>query len=419
MATYYVDSRAPLHTGDGLSPQTAVTSYRALTIQPGDTVLFRRGSVFRDALHSPDGTPDALIRYGAYGEGEKPAFWGSVDLSSPDGWQETAPNVWQYALPLVRETCNLIFNHGESCGVLAWNIDLLNVQGKWHDTRIGMTRNGGCAGDGTLLLYSVGNPGSVYQSIECAYFDTPNLLVRANRYVVFEDLAFRYGGVHGFQAANAHDIVMTRCDFAFIGGGVWNRERRIRFGNAFELWDDCHDVTMQECTCTQVYDSCVTHQGPRDVCVPGRNLRFIGNRFEKYGMGAYEARDKVTIDGLFENNVCLDAGLGFSLQDETPPRRSEIWPQPMGHHLFIWRMPKATEGGNFIVRGNTFGAAPYGAAVYSIISPEAEAQFHFSRNRYVFSPDALAMRWGGKNYTGAQFALYQQESAQDTDSTLA
>lgn len=116
-------------------------------------------------------------------------------------------------------------------------------------------------------------------------------------------------------------------------------------------------------------------------------------------MAAYEARDKVCMGAVFENNVCAGAGLGFSMQDETPPRSSEIWPQPMGHHLFIWRMPEATPGGRIEVRDNTFGEAPYGASVYSIVSPEAEAQFVFENNRFEAAEHAFAARWGGRNYS--------------------
>jgi hypothetical protein len=214
---------------------------------------------------------------------------------------------------------------------------------------------------------------------------------------VFEDLAFKYSGVHGFATIDAHHIVMRRCDFDYIGGVVWDRPLKIRLGNAFELWNDCHDVTMEDCRCYEVYDSCFTHQGPGEACPVAYNLRVTGNRFEKYGMAAYEARDKVTAGMLFADNVCLDAGLGFSMQDETPPRRSEIWPQPMGHHLFIWRMPAGSEGGRTEVKNNTFGAAPYGAHVYSIVSSEAEAQFEFEGNAYVSDNVLLAQRWGGED----------------------
>ena len=397
--TYFVDSGAAGRSGSGLSPDAAAASWRELDIQPGDEVLFRRGSVFRDALLPPNGTQEAPIRFGANGEGEKPAFLGSADASDPACWQETAPNVWQCMLPLESEVGNLIFNGGESCGILAWEESGLNAQGKWHDTRIGLhSRAVGKPVPGALSMYSEGNPGEVYRHIECALYGARRMC-SATAYVTFEDLAFRYSGVHGFAATDAKGVEVRRCDFDFIGGVVWDRDLKIRFGNAFELWNGGSDIAMEDCACYEVYDSCFTHQGPGDDCRLHRNLRVTGNRFEKYGMAAYEARDKVPLGVTFADNVCLGAGLGFAMQDETPPRRSEIWPQPMGHHLFIWRMPRATEGGWIDVRGNTFGAAPYGSAVYSIVSPEAEGQFTFSENRWGEDGGSRA-HWGGADGFG-------------------
>lgn len=394
--TFYVDSRA-VGAGDGLTPETAVASYRALEVCPGDTVLFRCGSVFRDALILPDGKAGAPIRCGAYGEGEKPAFLGSVDVSDPSDWVQVQQNVWKCIKTLDSEVGNLIFDGGECCGVLAWERDGLNAQGMWHDTRIGDRESKQRSNAPyEMLMYSCGNPGEVYHHIEAAVHGERRMC-SARAYCVFEDIAFRYSGVHGFAALNAHHIEVRRCDFEFIGGVVWSRPLRIRFGNAFELWDDCHDVVMDHCLCREVYDSCFTHQGPGEQCHTAYGLRVTGNRFERYGMAAYEARDKVTAGMVFSENVCLDAGLGFALQDETPPRRSEIWPQPIGHHLFIWRMPTASEDGRVEVRNNTFGAAPNGAHVYSIVSREAETQFVFEGNSYADDDVLFPVRWGGED----------------------
>ena len=47
---YYID---PIHGGaenDGLTPETARRTYTDLSLKPGDSVLFKRGSVIRDRL---------------------------------------------------------------------------------------------------------------------------------------------------------------------------------------------------------------------------------------------------------------------------------------------------------------------------------------------------------------------------------
>ena len=68
------------------------------------------------------------------------------------------------------------------------------------------------------------------------------------------------------------------------------------------------------------------------------------------------------------------------------------------------------------MRGNNFDSPPYGAAVYSICSPAAEAQFTMDKNTYRVKAGSLLTRWGGKNYKGEEFASYQEESRQDGNS---
>jgi len=99
-------------------------------------------------------------------------------------------------------------------------------------------------------------------------------------------------------------------------------------------------------------------------------------------MASYEQRDVLPLYAEFIGNVCEDAGEGFSRLGEAMPRRSEIWPQPMGHHIFLWRIEKPTQNGQKKVENNIFENAIYGSAVYSIISPDAEKQVFYKDNRY-------------------------------------
>jgi hypothetical protein len=98
---------------------------------------------------------------------------------------------------------------------------------------------------------------------------------------------------------------------------------------------------------------------------------------------------------------------------EELPRRSEIWPQPMGHHIFMWRIDHATDGGRLEIRDNHFGPAPVGAAIYSIISPEAEAQVTLENNLYTENA-TLLNRFGGENF--CDLDTYKARSGQDKNS---
>ncbi len=418
---YYVDSTSGKEHNDGLSPQNAINDYRKLQICPGDTVLFKRGTIYRYSLiSSVNGTAEAPITYGAYGEGEKPQFLGSVNLNGRDKWSEKEKNIWVYNGSLDSQACNIIFNHGESCGVLAWEYEDLDKQGKWHYTHIGYNLDFPAEladKKPELYLYSEKNPAEYYNDIECAIYGKRSLLL-GEKYIIFENLCLRNSGVHGYGQICPQHIVIRNCDFLFIGGCVWSRAHRIRFGNAIELWNYSNDILVEGCCFDNVYDSCFTHQGsPSDPRIP-EHIYVINNTFKNFGMAAYEARDKVCIDGHFEYNTCIGAGLGFALQDEIPPRKSEIWPQPMGHHLFIWRMYEKTPGGLISVKGNKFYDAPYGACVYSTIMPEPESQFEFDDNLYYKNEDTYLIRWGGKNYGKGEFEKYQKESGQDMHSKV-
>jgi hypothetical protein len=117
-------------------------------------------------------------------------------------------------------------------------------------------------------------------------------------------------------------------------------------------------------------------------------------------MGAYEQRDLLPKYATFNNNVCIDAGEGFSKQGEKQlPRMSEVWPMPMGHHIFLWRIMKSTDGGKLEIKNNIFAGATIGASIYSIIYKVAEDQVELENNIYS-SPenDELVARWYGKDY---------------------
>ena len=89
MAVYYVDPLLGRDDNEGTSADVPKQSYEKLTLLPGDTVLFKRGMLYRGALKMIGGADNAPITYGAYGEGEMPTFCGSTDVSDEADWAET------------------------------------------------------------------------------------------------------------------------------------------------------------------------------------------------------------------------------------------------------------------------------------------------------------------------------------------
>lgn len=95
-ANYYV-SPTGNDQNDGLSPQTpwaTISRVNAADVQPGDQILWQRGGIWRGVLHPHSGKPGLPVVYGAYGEGEKPTFYGSANASQEKDWVEASPNIW-------------------------------------------------------------------------------------------------------------------------------------------------------------------------------------------------------------------------------------------------------------------------------------------------------------------------------------
>ncbi len=413
--TYHIDPVNGDDANDGLSPLSSIKTYINRDITGGDTVLFKRGSVIRDILYTCNGTENVPVTYGAYGDGDKPVFMGSVPAGDAGKWIEEKPSIWRFTGELPSEVCNLIFNNGEFCGNMRWQLDELGQPGEWHYTGIGKSSAGEKLSDETLYLYSPVNPGLAYSSIECALWGQ-RLMVSGQHDIILENLSFQNSGVHGYQGFHTSNIIIRNCDFRFIGGAVWSRELKIRFGNAIEYWDGACDNIVEGCYFDNIYDSGVTHQGGETRNIPER-IYFRNNFFNNFGMSAYECREP-SQEIYFEHNTCVNAGCGFSMQAEIPPRQSEIYPQPMGHHVFIWRVEPGTQPGKVYIRHNIFSEAPYGAAIYSIIDPIDERQFVIDNNQYWQTTGDLLMRFGGNNYNIIEFDRYQAECGQDALSIL-
>jgi len=102
-ATFYVSADG-FDENDGTSPDSpwrTIARVNAGPINPGDTVLLRRGDAWREQLVPHSGDEGGYITYGAYGEGPKPLLLGSVSKASPDDWRDEGNGIWSTAEPRV------------------------------------------------------------------------------------------------------------------------------------------------------------------------------------------------------------------------------------------------------------------------------------------------------------------------------
>ena len=409
MSIYYIDFFDGNDALDGLTPKTARKTQDSIELKAGDTVLFKRGTLFRGRMKTVSGSENAPICYGAYGEGDDPTFCASTDVSYSSAWILTdKENIWECVCDIKGDVGNFVLD-GECKATFKWSEEELCEQGDFFDSRFadGEQRRRQFSKQ-RILFYSKENPAKLYKNIECvSYADRVLGVLRDN--IIIEDICFKNSGVHALAGAGKN-VTVRRCRFENIGGCAWNSDLKIRFGNGVEFWNYAENVVVEDCIFKNVYDSCVTHQGGGKDLLPARNFICKNNVFDTYGMAALELRDIVAIGFYFTDNECNNAGCGFAMLGEALPRSSEIWPQPMGHHIFLWRMESATEDGHVEIKNNRFGQAPVGAAIYSIIAPEAEAQFDIDENFYTQN-EKLLVRYNGENFSN--FTEYTEKTGND------
>ena len=423
--TYYIDPAKGDARNDGRSENAPLLSADDRIFEPGDIVLFKRGSVIRSALFLCSGNEAGSITYGAYGEGENPTVNPSVAASNPSQWSEESPGIWRFNEPLPSEPCNIIFNDGEAFGNLRWSVGDLKQTGEWTCSRLGysMIYEEPAANSGTLYLACNENPAKVYRTIELVIWGERKA-VHAQSYVVIENMTFEKSGVHGFSATRAQHIHIRNCKFRCIGGGVFDFDQRVRLGNAVEFWNGANDCVVEHCFFEDIYDAGVTHQGNAGSSVPQR-LIFRHNLFRRCGLAAYEWRGPSSKDIVFEDNRCMEAGGAFTMQGEQLPRRTETIDDIRACvFVLIWLKEQdlPEDDVSCSIRNNEFYAAPGCEAILlSTLDSRARRQFIINNNQY-FLPAQQApagqilARINGTAYYAEDYRAYQADTGQDRNS---
>jgi hypothetical protein len=403
--TYYVDATKGTDSNDGLSPEKAwrtIDKANSARLNPGDSVLLKRGEVWREQLVPQSGDETGYITYGAYGDGDKPLLLGSVTRNKASDWTHEGENIWATNPPelavdelLPVDVGNLIFNNEESVGVKVWNQQDMDSQGKfWYDED-----------NWVLKMYSETNPGGYYSSIECAL--RRHIIDESGKsYVIYEDLDLRYGGAHGIGGGNTHHIIVRNCDLSYIGGGdQMGGDRTVRFGNGIEFWENAHDNLVEGCRLWEIYDAALTNQGSRDnsqINIHYRN-NIIWNceySFEYWNRG----EESTTRNIYFENNTCVNAGYGWGHSQR---------PDPNGRHLMFYSNTARTS--EFYVRRNIFYEATESCLR---LGNDWSSGLDMDYN-YWYQSRGIMIKWLSNEYTMAQFSRYQAEKGQDAHSIAA
>lgn len=250
--TVYYVSNSGNDDADGRSPETAWATLNAINgnyhnFQPGDTILFERGGIWRGHVACADG-----VTVSAYGEGEKPRIYGSLDNGADPGkwelWYEQEDvKIWKY-YRLTNDCGNIVLNDGEACAYRVYsywtgekavvcsnlNREFDMVEALQYDLQFYNDYPLDIAYK-SLPFYSVdedmsgmlylrcdeGNPGEVFDSIEFQEMDEVRgygAIVQAGEgNVVVDNLCIMYSNTMGISGLNENSIVQN-CEIAYVGG---------------------------------------------------------------------------------------------------------------------------------------------------------------------------------------------------------
>ncbi len=306
---------------------------------------------------------------------------------------------------LTRDVGNIIFDGEASCGVKVWKPSDLNAQGEyWYDEDAHV-----------LKLYSARCPASHYSDIECAIRE--HVIDQSGKhYVIYENLAVKYGAAHGVGGGSTHHIIVRDCDFGYIGGGDQRGgEHTVRFGNGVEFWASAHDCLVERCRLWEVYDAALTNQSnaprTRQVNITYRN-NLIWNceySFEYWN----RPENSETTNVRFVNNTCLSAGHGWGHAQR---------PDPSGRHLCFYTSPAKAR--DIIIRNNVFYEAKTNAFFVHHWSPEAIRALRMDGNCWYQAAGSMIRFYHkdkakDRGYSMAQFDAYRREWGQEPHSITA
>lgn len=111
LATNYYISSSGRDSNNGLSPATPWQTITKLNvsfsiIQPGDSILFKRGDRFFGAIVvAVSGKEDSPIVFSAYGKGHNPVITGFATIR---GWKNLNGNIWEAPAPGIKNNVNMV-----------------------------------------------------------------------------------------------------------------------------------------------------------------------------------------------------------------------------------------------------------------------------------------------------------------------
>ncbi|MGV8141082.1 MAG: hypothetical protein ACP5NW_01420 [Candidatus Woesearchaeota archaeon] len=348
--TYYVDATNGSDSNDGLSLATAIktiTKMNTLTLYPGDSVLFKRGEMWRlpvDAYPTiTSGNSSGYITYAAYGEGNRPLFLSSINTSYTNNWTDNSSNIWISVFTSTYDVGALIMNNETLIASKQSTLEMVDSQGEFYYNST----------TDKIYIYSTSNPASYYDNIEVAWRPSISNIFEftGKSYILFDNLDLRYGGVHGFSASTTHHINITNCAISFIGGSY--QTGTLRYGNCIQFGLGSDNTYVINNTIHDCYDTGITHQAWDTGTGRTISNALVKNNIVYNCEYGYEYFNSIVDAGASTSNIHITQNT-FINNNNNKYRNSAY-----GRHLMGFRSPTLTT--NFSITNNIMYNATYNA----------------------------------------------------------
>ena len=419
----------------------------------GDGVLFKRGDIFRgQAIMSQPG-----ITYGAYGEGDKPKFYGwDEDLANPALWEEydKEHHIWKYTNKVL-DPGTLVFNDGEKVSrkhipsfrdmqfvcrddeskpfvmadEMTENLDIY-----WHFMDVLITRpskgedfpipqvDKTTMGD-LYLRCDEGNPGAVFNSIEViakriAFTCMNNENIRIDN-ICMKYYCFGVSGGHGINGLH-----VSNCEIGWIGGNIMmylgtdpnypegRRGSVTRYGNGIEVYGTCNGFVVENNYIYEGYDAGASHQVNARVPQDMKNVTYKNNLIEKcvYGIEYFLGQLAEDYTSWMENieicdNIIRLSGYGWGQQ-----RHNYYEP------ALIKGWSYENHAKNFRIYRNTLDRCAY--RMVHLVAQKDEYCPLMEGNTYIQDADKMIGQWGGNEVEEPDIEIFDTDTEEKINNTF-
>ena len=449
---YYVSNDGN-DDNDGKSPETAWKTLQKVSeaeLCEGDGVRFRRGDVFRGVIFA-----QACVTYCAYGEGEKPKFYGwDKSLADASLWTlyDKEHNIWKLNEKIL-DCGTIVFNDGEShsrklipsyiggrfvcrdneslefdmARDMTEDLDIVCFYTERLVTKIPHSTEQGipvprmdAESFGELYLRcDKGNPAEVFESVEALPGRTL-FRVGKNDNVKIDNLCIKYVGAHAIQGSTSvNGLRVTNCETGWIGGTIQNyygvdpnypegpRGSVTRYGNGIEIYGACDDYEVSDCYVYQIYDAAMTHQvDTRGKFLKMTNVRYLNNLIEycvysiEYFLIKSGGDTESYMDGIeMSGNILRFAGYGWGQQ-----RHNTHTPA----HIKGWSFENTAS--NYYVHDNIFDRSAY--RMLHLVAKKNESCPVMKNNTYIQHKGMMIGQYGGNETKEPPILLFDENAEQ-------